>query len=118
MITDEQKVEMFRLRVLGMTYEAIGEKFGVTKQSAYSTLNYVVKGTGRGIARCIYPALSEWCVEHGESFYSLSKKVGMCRNSLYSKIEGKQHFNQPEIDKILTITGLTYEAAFTREENS
>ena len=116
MITDEQKVEMFRLRVSGMTYEAIGEKFGVTKQDAYSALNYIVKGTGRGIARCVYPALSDWCNKHEESFYSLSKKIGMNITYMYTKMEGKHPFKQTEIDKILAITGLTYEVAFAREK--
>lgn len=38
-VSDEQKIEVFALREQGLTYKAIGQRYGVTKETIYKIVN-------------------------------------------------------------------------------
>lgn len=116
MITNDQKVEMFRMRVEGTPLAEIGEKYGISKQGVQQMLGGIIH-TPREVSRkCVYPNLQRWCVDHETSFRQLAIKAGVTPQAIYGKMSGEIGFTQIQIDGILEVTGLTYEEAFMRED--
>ncbi|WP_425755123.1 helix-turn-helix domain-containing protein [Ihubacter sp. rT4E-8] len=117
MITNDQKVEMFKMRIEGVSIQEIGEHFGITKQRV-SQIMYVPH-SGRVsfdiIEACIYPNLISWMAKnrftvqqlHYELFGYVSGVV-----KTYKRLKGQTEFKIAEIRKILNLTGMTFNECF------
>jgi hypothetical protein len=115
-MTKEQKLDMFKMRLEGYTYQQIGIKYEISGERVRQILERVIRERqNRRTAKCVYPKISEWCAEHKETMMSFAKRIGMSPCAFYPKIYGQQRFRQDQIDKILAVTGLTYEEAFREE---
>lgn len=115
MITNEQKIEMFKMRVEGVPLVEIGEKYGVSKQAVQQMLGGIIHTPREASRKCAYPSLKKWCADHEMSFRQLAIKAHITPQSIYGKLSGLVGFSQGQIDRILALTGLTYEEAFKRE---
>lgn len=118
MITREQKVEMFKMRMNGVSFEEIGNKYGISKQRVQQLLQTTIHKPRELSRKCVYPNLKKWCLEHDASFRQLALLAGITPTTIYAKLSGEVSFTQKQIDKILGVTGMTYEEAFAREENA
>lgn len=109
-------------RDAGLTYREIAEKHGVSYQcvaqscSRYSDFNF--KAYRR--EEVVYPNLRRWLNDNKITRSEFIRRMGnvVCGNA-HSQISewfrGKRYPTKSSIDKILKITGLTYEQLFADE---
>lgn len=105
------------MREEGMTYEAIGRVFGISKQAAYEIHKRDYKGDHFRVSTVLevkYIGLREWMLENRVSITALGKMCGVT-NLHNGTLVGKHALTKPTIDKILKVTGLTYEECFKEE---
>ena len=106
---------MRKLHDNGMTYEQIGEQFGVSKQAVHQLLNrapgdYFQEGA---IKRVKYVGLRQWMLENRVSITKLESLCGISRK--HRVLIGQAQPSKTTIDKILAVTGLTYEECFKED---
>ena len=113
-----KRKQMQMMREAGSKCKEIAEAFGVSKQ-------YVSQVCGKGNPKyfqivgddCPYPNLRNWMNENKVSKMELLRRIGLASvpsnyERLCSYINGKTFPRKPYIDKMLKVTGLTYEELF------
>lgn len=110
-------------REKGLTYRQIAEKHGVSFQTVAQACSKSDASKFRAFTEsdCVYPNLRKWLNDNKVSRCEFIKRVGLCANNSASTIfgnyfRGKHYPNKQTIDKMLRVTGLTYEELFYREE--
>ncbi len=120
MLTIDQKVEMYRMRLEGETYRAIGDKFGVSGQYVHQLLGQKYKPEPYRNVNVQYTGLRDWMNECNYSVAKLARESGCTDHHSYftitSYLQGSPHMDIDSIRKILRFTGLTFEEAFGIEE--
>lgn len=111
-----KRVEIYQaLRNKGMTYEEIGQIFGVSRQCVHET---ICRGTDNfhkaSVMKVKYVGLRNWMLDNRMNIGSLEKLIGNQR--LHMAIKNNGNPRKDTIDKILAATGLTYEECFKEEE--
>lgn len=107
---------MRKLREEGMSYEKIGEIYGVSRQRVHQILNTPPKDRFREstIQKIRYVGLRNWLLERR---ISLNKFDEMCETSkIYGTLCYGFEPRKSTIDAILKVTGLTYEECFRVDE--
>lgn len=114
-------------RKAGMTYTQIGQKHGVSRKSVECVLRNTGKDSDGHRFRpfteetCIYPNLRRWLNENQLSMQKFALLIGRKFASSNSSsvglwLRGKSYPIKENIDRILQVTGLTYEELFATEE--
>ena len=117
-MTNEQILEMVTMRVNGATLREIAEKFNISREYVRQCMpkqmvtNQLVENGWESI---IYPALKEWVKEHEFSNADLAKKTGTSQQHINAFLRGNFNPRKSTIDKILALTGMTYEQAFRKD---
>lgn len=116
MSTFEEKAA---LRAQGYSYREIAERLNISHQAVASSLSKSQDYAFRAITpvRCIYCGLRKWMNENKISVAELCRRMGYKgitnnHERISRKISGKTEIRKSEIDKIIRITGLTYEYLF------
>lgn len=111
----EQKVEAFKMRMDGYTYDSIAKKFNVSKQYVQAELSRSLKRK----SNVKYPKLQEWLEINNISNKKFCEIIGSNANVYNamsvirrSRMSGKTGFKIDEIKKILEYTGMTFEELF------
>lgn len=109
-------------RDAGLTYAEIAAKHGISKQRvaqvcAKRTNNYFKPYTAE---RVVYPHLRKWLNDNKITRREFIKRMGYAYSAgidsrLSVWFRGKSYPQKPTIDKIIAVTGLTYEQLFARE---
>lgn len=108
----------------GVTYEEIGKMLGVSKQRvAQIAPAKIYSRFFREITpkQCVYTGIRNWMNENKITLSELSRRVyGNGTPNNYHQTTrmlrcGGDYTNKWMIDKILSVTGLTYEEAFKKE---
>lgn len=118
-MTREQKIEAFTMRIDGYSYQEIANKMGISRQGIRDCLQRSVLRDSRNArlsARCVYPNILKYMRDHKMNISSFADAAGLTKGSVSRILEGK-NLSRTSIDKILKVTGMTYEEAFWREEN-
>lgn len=120
MLTIDQKVEMYRMRLEGKSYQAIADRFGVSRQYAYRLIGQQCKSEPYRNVNVPYTRLKKWMNESNYSVAKLARESGCTDNHSYvtitSYLQGSPRMDIDSIRKILRFTGLTFEEAFGVEE--
>lgn len=118
-MTSEQKIEMVTMRARGATYQAIADKFGISRQRAQVIVESCIRVGNRACppSRVIYPALRTFILEHcGGSVSAFSDLCGVSK--LNRILSGIGNPSAKTIQKMLDATGMKYEEAFRMEEGT
>lgn len=113
-MTKEEKILAYSMRADGDTLQSIADWFGVSREY----IRKIVGGahTGRSYVShtidCIYPNIRKWMVDNGLNYNSFSSLLSMNQNSTQRFLVGEGGAYKSTIDKILEVTGMTYEVAF------
>lgn len=109
-MTNEQKLQAFKLRLGGATYQAIADMFGCSKQYVYMVLH----NKARKQIKCVYPGLKCYIEEHDGNSHRFWLGSGVCNshNTLNAKLKGERDFNLSEVKQIMEYTGLSFDEAF------
>ena len=107
------------LRNQGMTYQQIADVLGISKQAVGNSLSRYDYRRFKYIQpeACVYEGLRVWMNEHHVNVSELVRRLGLqtapANITRYRQIlSGNYELRKATIDKILEITGLTYEQAF------
>ena len=119
-----KKYEIYREeREKGLTYREIADKYGVTRQNvAQCCAKYNPKHFHIWTERmCIYPNVRKWLNENKISKSELVRRMGVRvhagTNSVVSSyLRGEHYPPKQTIDKLLSVTGLTYEKFFKTDK--
>lgn len=121
-MTDQAR-KMMEAREQGLSYKEISAMFGVSKQRVGQVLGQYNPNQFRSISEtgCIYPIWRKWMNENMVSRYELLRRMGLQavpRNGqvLGTYMKGEASPRKSYIDKLLKVTGLTYEELFYEEE--
>lgn len=115
-MTNEQKAEAYLMRLNGASLQEIAEKFGTTKQNVALFLpGGHCKVRSKTYEDCIYPNIAWWLYEHRISYSRFSIMCGCSNDRIYRGLNGKVELRKSTIDKILEVTGMNYETAFSME---
>ena len=78
-MTNEQKVEAYRMRLEGSTLQAIADKFGVSKERTRQVIPPLEGKTWSMSVfdRCAYPAIARWLYEHRCTYAKLAEMIGL-----------------------------------------
>jgi hypothetical protein len=101
----------------GLTYQAVGEVLGISRQRVHQILNASVSYTSTLGKKVIYPNLLEWSIKNKCNRAEFLRKMGYPESNrnkacLYRVLTGRQAPKKDYIDKMLQVTGLTYEVMF------
>ena len=120
MITIDQKVEMYRMRLEGKSYQAISDRFGVSRQYVYRLIGQQCKSEPYRNVNVPYTGLKKWMNESNYSVAKLARESGCTNNHSYvtiiSYLQGSPRMDIDSIRKIIRFTGLTFEEAFGETE--
>lgn len=120
MLTIDQKVEMYRMRLEGKTYQAIADRFGTSRQYVHQLFGQKYKPEPYRNVNVQYIGLRKWMNELNYSVAKLARESGCTDNhnyvTLVSYLQGSPHMDIDSIRKILRFTGLTFEEAFGEAE--
>lgn len=114
--------EKQELRDKGLTYQQIADHLGIRYQAVANSLSKQNPRLFRYVSEsgCVYPNLRRWMNENKCGKRELLRRIGLgCAPNNYNRIcsylLGKVDPPKKTIDKILSVTGMTYEEAFLRE---
>ncbi len=119
----DKKAQMRAMREQGAKHREIAEVFGVSVQyvsmvcGSCAPARFVPLGD-----ECIYPNFRKWMNENKVSRSEFVRRMGLTAHDnnlrrLYQIVRGELQPNKPYIDKMLEITGLTYEVLFAEVED-
>lgn len=118
-LTNRDLADIFYKLLEGETVTRIADSYCVSEQSVYRRLS----GAGVDVhsitvvPRCgRYPNLGKWMAEHKVSISRFAKATGMSYKYLRDFFDGKASPSFRKIQRILEVTGMTYEQAFATEE--
>lgn len=115
-MTKEQKEEVKRLSDAGVTYQAIGERFGVSKQRIHQIVTRPSRRRKQPKTAGIkYPRIKQYLEEHNVRVTAFATACGVTNTTMWENLRGGG-MRKSTIDAILKVTGLTYEEAFSEEE--
>ena len=120
----EHKEEMLEMKKNGMTYQQIGDVFGLSRQRVFAIIGGTVKHLHRPITKeqCVYDGLRNWLNENKISrTYFCRMCNGIFHGGAYARFKYAlmgANITKQTIDRILSVTGLSYEVAFERSNNN
>ena len=111
------------LREKGLTYKEIAKELGISRQAVAQVLSKEQKSYFRPWTadRCPYVGLRNWLNENQIVMAELLRRLGFAPESALhyryrDYLSGRTELRKHTIDKLLEITGLTYEEAFRQED--
>ena len=116
-MTIDEKVEAYRMRLEGKTFQEIGEHFAVSKQCIQQMLPKRRKKLEEAIQSCIYPNIARWMEEHEAGYAEIARQCGRLPQTVGNALSGRTGPSKTLIDQILQVIGLTYEQAFKEDTN-
>lgn len=116
-----KREQAIALRQKGMTYQEIADSMGISKAYVAILLDKTVKTSNFHIwpiELSPYPVLTQWMNDNQITRQELAEKLGYSPSTgsyyIITKIMRTDKFTKKEIDKLLEITGMTYEELFRK----
>ena len=110
-------------REKGLTYQEIADKYGVSKQCIYMACGkgnptYFQPFTQK---RCVYPNLRNWINDNKICAAELIRRLGYeytgrTASWIRTILAGKGNIKKTLIDKLIALTGMTYEELFKEDD--
>jgi transcriptional regulator with XRE-family HTH domain len=107
----------------GLTYEEIGKKYGVSRQRVAQCCGKFQPTRFTFVTEkgCSFVNLRKWLNSQKMTTAELLKRLGLEAHKynyqrLYCTLSGRRELKKSEIDKLIALTGLTYEQLFAEDE--
>lgn len=118
-----KREQAIALRKKGMTYQEIADSMGVSKAYVAVLLDKTVKTSNFHIwpiELSPYPVLTQWMNDNQMTRQELAEKLGYSPSTsscyIITKIMKTDKLTKKEIDKLLELTGMTYEELFKKQD--
>lgn len=121
----ERAAQFEALRNEGLTYQEIASRAGVSRAYVNLVLSNYKKSQFRGISQkqCVHDGLREWMNENKCSVNELLRRAygfnpgGTQKQGWFAKLRGETHLKKPDIDRLIDVTGMSYEELFREVAN-
>lgn len=112
-LEQQKKLSMFQLKLSGMSYEDIGQRYGVSKQAVQQLLTDVLSTRSRR-RKTAFPGIDQYLFATSSNVTDLyrASHVEDEYNTFLRKLKGITRMDLETIRAILRATGLTFEEAF------
>lgn len=117
-MTKEQKIEAYAMRLDGVSLQGIADHFGVSKQYIHQLLPGARRSNKKKYESYIYPNIVKFLRENNVSAKHLAELCDITNSGINHFLSGKSGGSKTTIDKILAVTGMTYEEAFAKEDSN
>lgn len=115
MVTREKKLAAYQLFLEGVSKAEIARQLGISRQAVQLCLPKTRQMNRE--RKVVYPNILVWMEASGCDYIEMSRRAGMNVNTLRGALAG-ENSTKAVIDKILAVTGLSYEQAFCREDKA
>ena len=116
-MTKEEKLEAFAMLLDGHTLQTVGERFGISKQGVQQMLTVTNIRIDMAAQSCVYPNISRWMAQNGYGYMSIAKMCDITPQTVQRALSKGSDCKKSFIDKILKVTGMTYEEAFDQTKS-
>ena len=114
-MTNEERIRAYRLRLSGMTWEAIGARIGYAPMTVRNDLFASLQKKPRAPAPIIYPAIKSACLtRYGGSLHAMAVDFGIADSTLRDCFLGGATPGEKIISCVEEKLGLSYKDAFRR----
>lgn len=105
-MTKEQLIDMFTMRVEGNTFEEIGQKYGMSRQTVIQHFESAIKGRklGKKYKRKYF---EHWMNEKGLSVLKFSETYGISNRTVFKYLNGED-INMSNLKKIHEVTKIDF----------
>lgn len=110
----KRTLDIVEMRLRGLTYQEIADKYGISRQRVYSIFNNGVIGRNKS-DDWVYKGLRGWMLENHITSEELGKIINITAPNVRSKLYGKADFRLKEIVAIIKKSGLSFEQLFLQE---
>lgn len=122
---NERKEWMKQLFDSGFTYQEIGAVAGISRQRVHQIIGCTDRKRFRDLTKeqCVFDGLRRYLNENRISIKELTRKMyGDFSGNAYQNLKAalksnKSYLTMPKINRILSVTGLTYEEVFLSQED-
>ena len=111
-MTKEEKLEAFSMLLDGYTMQAVGDRFGISKQRVKQVFSAVGIRNDTAAESCVYPRISKWLSENGYGYYKVAKLCDTTNATVICALKEGKDCRKSFIDKFLKVSGMTYEESF------
>lgn len=118
-MTNRDKAEAYFMRLNGNSLREIADKFGVSYQYIAQILPSSAPAFHHptNTEKCIYPAIRKYMEKNRMTYGRFASLCGLSPMSLYRNLTGDSTPLKKTIDRVLEVTGMTYEEAFNVDES-
>ena len=115
--TNDEKLNVVRMRLEGSTLQEIADEYGCSKQNIDRLLYSIYSIHGNKVSKNIaFPELKEWMIEHNCTVSKMARNTGINYQTLYTSLVGRNKPSIKTINAVLDYTGLTFQQAFGGNE--
>lgn len=113
-LSDEDKLDMLKMRFYGHTLDEIAEKHGVTKQYVSFFFDRVLKQKkfSKTLSNIIYPNLAECMRRNYVTILDLATSIDCYYNALQSSLKGERPLSEDIKEAISNLFGVSKEILF------
>lgn len=111
----KRTLDIVEMKLRGLTYQEIADKYGISKQRVYSILNNEITNRKFNSDDWVYKGLRSWMLENHINSEELGKIINVTGTHVRRKLYGKTDFRLKEIVAIIKKSGLTFEQLFLQE---
>lgn len=113
-MTDKQKKVAYTMIIDGFSIHEIADATRASEKEIKKEFEFVLPKVSRKPGA--YPNLERWMKENGFTQKMVADVIGMTACNFNRTCRGKQDIAKRNIDKILELTGMTYEECFAKEK--
>lgn len=114
-ITMEEQI--YARWLMGNTPKSIAEDFGIKREKVYKIINQANKPKPKRPPFVgVYPNIEKWMKENGMGITKLAQECMLSYEGLRRILKGYDGCTRKVIDRLIGVTGLTYEVLFYRED--
>lgn len=115
LMTKEQKIDAYIMRLNGASLQTVADKYGVTRE--YIRQITCLEGPRKN-KNYIYPNIADWLFDQGIYAKEFAVMIDASNVSLTNWMLGRTQPTMYHIKKILEVTGMTFEYAFALKGES
>ena len=117
-MTNEQKLDIVRMRIEGYTLQEIADKHECTKQNICETLCRIcdTKRDTLRYKRWIFPNIAKWLVENKKTLLWISDILDINYGTLSAWMTGKSRICCDDMKRIADLLGMSLSEAFEESE--
>lgn len=115
-MTDKQKLDALEMLLEGASYSDVARKYSLSRERIRQMFSPIMQRDMRKRSFSIYPNFTSWLREKNLSYHKFAEMTGVSGQHISHVMTGKGNPSKNWIDRVLEVTGMTYEECFAKEK--